>query len=542
MGDDSMKRRLTLVGMFLWLTLALPAGSGAGQEVSERMLMSHVHFLASESLQGRRAGQPGDRIAEAYIQTVFEQLDLASLPALGSCRQEFTALESTLDRDSTLLAVTDKKEEIVFRLDRDLFYILNRHSDLSVTAPVAFAGFGITAPEYDYDDYEGFNAEGKIVIVLDNEPGAGSNGDAFRGRAPTRHSFAASKERTARRNGAAAVIVVSGTSGNQADFDVTLPKRYRRELEQPYFGVEDDEKRVPLIYATRALVEMVRQKTGIDLVALRAKIDANTQPVSTDLSGLWATLNIKLARIEEKKAANIIGYLEGSDEALRDEFIVIGAHHDHLGSLADGTVYYGADDNASGTAGLLESARWLAMEAGGLGRSVLFVSFCAEELSLIGSKYFIEHPPIPLDKIRLLINMDMIGRNNMDKEENGSMFIAFPSAQTPVLAQILRAEAQAMGVDVRVAPYLRFHGASDHVVFHDRGIPVIHYFSGFHSDYNSSSDTADKIIPAKMALVVSHLCRVAAAVCNDHTVNLEFDDSITEEPNKDPFDNPYSRR
>jgi hypothetical protein len=537
-----MKRRVTTVGLFLWLTLALHVGSWAGEEISERMLMSHVHFLASESLQGRRAGQPGDSVAEAYIQTVFEQLALQSLPALGSYRQEFTALESTLDRDSTFLAVTDKKKEMVFQLDRELFYILNRHSDLNISAPVAFAGFGITAPEYGYDDYAGFNAEGKIVIVLDKEPGAGSDGDAFRGRAPTRHSFAASKERTARRNGAAAVIVVGGASGDRPDFDVTLPKRYRRELEQPYFGMENDDKRIPILYATGALVEMIRQKTGIDLTALHAKIDTNTQPVSTDLSGLVATLNIKLARIEEKKAANLIGYLQGSDETLRDEFIVIGAHHDHLGSLADGTVYYGADDNASGTAGLLECARRLAAEAEELRRSVLFVSFCAEELGLIGSTYFIEHPPVPADRMRLLINMDMIGRNNMDKEENGSMFITFPSAQTPALARILRAEGQAMNIDVRVAPYLRFHGASDHVVFHDRGIPVIHYFSGFHSDYSSPSDTADKILPSKMALVVRHLCRVAAAVCNDEAIRLEFDDSITEEPDKDPFDNPYSRR
>jgi hypothetical protein len=542
MGDGSMNRRMISVVMYLWLALVLPVGSGAGREVSKRSLMSHVRFLASESLQGRRAGQPGDRVAEAYVQAVFEQLGLEPLPALGDYRQEFAALESTLERDSTFLAVTDYKEEIVFRLDRDIFYILNRHSDLQAVAPVAFVGFGITAPEYGYDDYAGFNAEGKIVIVLDKEPGAGSDGDAFRGRAPTRHSFAASKEKTARQNGAAAVIVVSGAAGDHPDFDVTLQKRYRRELEQPYFGVENGEKRIPLIYATHALVEMVRQKTGIDLVLLAKKIDANLQPISTDLSGLWATLNIKLARVEEKKAANIIGYLEGSDEALRDEFIVIGAHHDHLGSLADGTVYCGADDNASGTAGLLESARWLAMESGELGRSVLFVSFCAEELGLIGSKYFIEHPPVPLDQIRLLINMDMIGRNNMDKEENEAMFITFPSAQTPLLAQILRTEAKALNVDVRVAPYLHFHGASDHVVFHDRGIPVIHYFSGFHSDYSSPYDTVDKIISAKMALVVRHLCRVAAAVCRVETMSLEYDESITEEPEKDPFDNPYSRR
>lgn len=537
-----MNRRMVRIAAVLLLVPAvLPVRAEPAAEVSEARLLSDVRFLAGEDLKGRRAGEPGDSIAEAYVAAEFERIGLQPLPSLGGFRQELTALESTLDEDGTFLSVTDKKKEKVFRLGRDIFYILNRHDDLRVEAPVVFAGFGVTAPEYGYDDYAGLDVEGKIVLVLDGEPGADTDGEAFRGRAPTRHSFAAAKESAAREHGAAAVIVVAG-SAEGPDFDVTVPRRYRRELEQPYFGMKHDEERIPLIYATRALGETILQTTGADLFGLRKHIDEKMRPASAPLSGLWATISVRLAHVEEKKTANIIAYLPGGDEALRNEFVLVGAHHDHLGSLPDGTIYYGADDNASGTAGLLESARVLATAADPPARSVLFVSFCAEEMRLIGSTYFIEHPPVPLERIRLMINMDMIGRNNMDKAENGDMFIAYPSAQTPVLAEILRAEAAELNIDVRVAPYVRFHGASDNVVFHDRGIPVIHYFSGFHSDYNSPSDTADKIVAGKMALVVRHLCRVVSDVCNDETMNLEFDRSITEEPPKDPYDNPYSRR
>ncbi|MFH1755017.1 MAG: M28 family peptidase, partial [Candidatus Latescibacterota bacterium] len=190
---------------------------------------------------------------------------------------------------------------------------------------------------------------------------------------------------------------------------------------------------------------------------------------------------------------------------------------------------------------LLEAARLLSAEAGGLRRSLLFVSFCAEELGLIGSTYFMEHLPIAKEKIRMVINMDMIGRNNMDKAENEHMFIVFSSAQTPALEAAVRAQAKAMDLDVRVAPYVRFHGASDHVIFHDAGIPVVHYFGGFHSDYNMSSDTADKLVPGKMAAVVRHLCRLVSVVSDDDKLILEFDSSISKEPEKDSFENPYSR-
>ncbi|MFH1755157.1 MAG: PA domain-containing protein, partial [Candidatus Latescibacterota bacterium] len=334
-----MNSKVSSMLLVLWLLLTVPFSNAMAADVSERYLMSHVRFLTCEALQGRRAAGAGDRITEAYIRAEYERSGILPLPSLGDYRQEFTALETTLDKDSTHLLITHGEQSSRYQIGRDVFYLVNRHSEVSVDAPLVFAGFGITAPEYDYDDYGGIDVEGKIVLVLNNEPGSQTDNDKFRGRAPTRHSFAASKERTAREHGAVGVIIVTDAAAGQPDIDVTMPRRYRRELEQPFFGVRQQAEEIPVLYATRRLVADLLDITHIDLIDMQKRIDASMTPASTAFAAVRAAIHIRLAKVEEKTAANIVGYLEGSDEALREEFIVISAHHDHLGALADGTVF-----------------------------------------------------------------------------------------------------------------------------------------------------------------------------------------------------------
>ncbi|NIM20228.1 MAG: M20/M25/M40 family metallo-hydrolase [Candidatus Latescibacteria bacterium] len=537
-----MTKRERIVALFFCLFSAFSASITHGVDVSEQALMAHVHFLTSDHLEGRRAARAGDLVTEEYVRSIFVQAGLKPLPGLGDYRQEIVAIEATMDRQGTSLGVVRDEEVPYFRVDREVFCLLNGRSDLNIRAPLVFAGFGITAPEYEYDDYAGIDVEGKVVLVLNNEPGDTSDGDKFRGRAPTRYSFPKMKEEIARRHGAVGMIIVNNAASGHPDLDVSVPKRYGRELREPYFGLEVDEERIPIFFATKPVVDAMLGGTNVDIIERQERIDKRMKPVSASVQGREVILNVQIASVERKEIANIIGYLEGGDAALKHEFIVIGAHHDHLGVGEDGAIFYGADDNASGTAGLLESARILAGEAGRLKRSILFVSFCAEERGLLGSKYFIMQPPISEESLCVMINMDMIGRNNMDKTENENMFIVFTSAQTPALERAVRSEAKALDLDVRVAPYVRFRGASDHSLFHNRGIPVVFYFSGFHKDYNRSTDTIDKIVPNKIVKVVSHLCRFAEALSEDRGIDLKFDRAITVEPEKDPFENPYSVR
>ncbi len=524
------------------LVVILGTATAQGTDVSEQYLMSHVRFLASGLLEGRGTGQTGDLVAEAYIQAIFEQAGLEPLPALNDFGQDFFVLESELDREKTTLGVVGGGKMDYFHVDREVFLLLRGHSDRTIEAPVVFAGFGITAPEYDYDDYAGIDVKGKVVLVLNNEPGGQSNGDRFRGRAPTRYSFPKAKEEIARRNGAVGIIIVSDAAYGGPDIDVTMVKRYSRDLELPHIGLEDEQEQIPLFFAAKPVAGAIVEGTDIDLVERQERIDGKMKPASADIPGKQVSMNIRLSSVVEKRVRNVIGYLEGGDPSLKHEFVLVSAHHDHLGMDKDGTIYYGADDNASGVAGLLETARILADGIDRLGRSLLFVSFCGEERGLLGSKYLIHHLPIPFENLRVMVNLDMIGRNNMDKAENDNMFIVFTSAQTPSLERTVRSEAKMLDLDVRVAPYVRFRGASDHTVFHDRGIPVVFYFTGFHSDYDRPTDTADKIISSKLVKVVSHLSRLVVALSTDSNINLEFDRAITVEPKKDFFENPYTAR
>jgi hypothetical protein len=525
--------------LLVWVSLAAGFSPVRAAEVSEAALMSHVRFIASELFEGRLAGQNGDVLAERYIQALYEQTGLQPLPALDDFRQGFTINETSLDRDKTYLGLKAKGKTTFFKLDREVFYLVQRTSDITISAPVVFAGFGITAPEYDYDDYAGIDVEGKIVLILSGEPGGPDRSDKFRGRAPTRHSFARAKEAAARSHGAAGVVLV--TAGEGPDYDQSLPRRYAREMAQPYFSLEGEEAKIPVFYATRPVARAILEGSGIDPNQRRDNINQQIKPASSAVTGKEVVLNVRLASVTGKSVANVIGYLEGSDPALKEEFIVVAAHHDHLGRGAGGEVYYGADDNASGVAGLLEIARIFGTGGDRLSRSLLFVSFCAEEQGLLGDKYFADHLPIPREAVRVLINLDMIGRNNMDKAENGNMFIVFTSAQTPALEKIVRSEAKALDQDVRVAPYVRFHGNSDHIVFHDQRVPVIYYFSGFHSDYSRPTDTTDRIIPSKIVKVVEHLYRLVTVLAADGEIDLDFDNTITVEPEKDEFENPYAR-
>ncbi|MBI4720372.1 MAG: M28 family peptidase [Chitinivibrionia bacterium] len=518
----------------LLLLIAIGVSRADTGAVSESRLISHVRFLASGEMEGRELCERGDALAERYVQSQFERAGLKPPPGLADYRQPFTVLRSELDRENTCVVVENGAERHTFRVDREVLYSHTGFSDLAVRAEVVFAGFGITAPEYGYDDYAGMDVRGSIVLVFNHEPGETGSGEFFKGRAPTRYSNPQVKAEIARDRGAVGMIIVSDAANHAEDIDELIRRRRGSSIEKPYYGLAEHGEELPIFYATRPVSEALLEGTSIDLLNIQKGIDAGMKPASKRIPGRHVELNVRLKSVERRTAANIVGMIEGADPGLTGEFIVVAAHHDHEGVGEGGSVYCGADDNASGTAGLLETME--AVERAALGRSILFVSLCGEEKGMLGAAYFVKHPPVA--HIRAAVNLDMIGRNNMNKDENKNMFMVFTSAQTPVLEKLVRA-GRAGEMDVRVAPYLRFTGASDHMVFHQEGIPVVFYFSGFHDDYHTVKDTADKILPGKMAMIVRHLCGLLPALSTVDGAELLFDRSITAEPPKDEFERPY---
>jgi hypothetical protein len=254
---------------------------------------------------------------------------------------------------------------------------------------------------------------------------------------------------------------------------------------------------------------------GTSLSALQKDIDANLTPKSFPLHGIKADIRTDAKRLK-KEIKNVIAYLPGNDPALSKEFIVIGAHYDHLGlgernSLAPkeiGHIHHGADDNASGTAGVLELAKAFVQSRARLQRSLVFITFAGEELGLLGSSYYTKTPLFPLDKTIAMLNMDMIGRPRQNKLHVGGI------GTSPRFAEMLSLLSKQ--VDLSLDFSQSGYGSSDHTPFNIKGIPVLFFFSGLHSDYHKPSDTWDKI-DAASAQKVLQLVYLAALELDRHS-------------------------
>jgi hypothetical protein len=354
-------------------------------------------------------------------------------------------------------------------------------------AGLVFAGYGITADEWKYDDYKGLDVKGKIVVLLRKEP-AFATAHAPKGE-PSSHGDLIGKAILARKHGAVAVVVVNGKLG-KGEEDIL-----------PHFGGDGGQQDigVPIVEVKNDVAAEWFKDAGKELEALQSKIDESGDSASFAFpDSLHATLDTAIKK-KHATVSNVLAYLPGKS----DEYIILGAHYDHLGrgeyggSLAPsliGQFHPGADDNASGTAGLLELARILAPLKGQLPRGILFSSYAGEELGLLGSAAWVRQPTLPLDKAEAMINMDMIGRVAKDTIYIGGVGTAanFRSIlESGVARSGLKAEYSESG-----------YSSSDHTSFVVKQVPVLFFFSGLHSDYHKPSDTWDKIDPKSAVHVV----------------------------------------
>jgi hypothetical protein len=351
-----------------------------------------------------------------------------------------------------------------------------------------FAGYGITAGEFHYDDYAGLDVKDKIVVVLRYEPpsfgektGAPGGTHAATNQVMTQHSQLVTKAINARNHGAKALVLVNGKLG---DGEEDLLTRFGSVS-----GPED--AGILFLQVKNDVAESWLKATGKSLHELQKQIDDSMNPASFALpADQTAALTVSI-RTTRATVNNVLAYLPGKT----DEYVIIGAHYDHLGrgnfdSLAPsqiGQIHPGADDNASGTAGVLELARLLAPQKGQLRRGILFMSFAGEELGLLGSAEWVKNPTRPLDKAVAMLNMDMIGRIKDDKVYIGGV----GTGSTLKAAVEQAAEKSGFKIEYSASGY----SSSDHTSFVTKKIPVLFFFSGLHSDYHKPSDTWEKIDP-----------------------------------------------
>jgi hypothetical protein len=492
-----MKNRLWPYCPLLILALVvLLAASTPVQQADPARYLNDIKSLASPEMEGRGAGTKGLTRSEHLIEQRYKGLGLRPAGVNGYAQPFKVVTGARLKSDNHFIVETAGSKKQI-KIDQD-FVPYSFSASGEVGAPLIFAGYGATADEFHYDDYADLDVKDKIVVVLRYEPSGFAEKSGNHGL--TQHSQLITKAINARNHGAKAVVVLNGKLG---DGDEDLLSR---------FGSVSGPESVGIVMAQvkNSVAESWFQSTGKSLQEVQGQINSTSKPASfafPDTLHLWLHIDIETTRATVN---NVLAWLPGQT----DEYVMIGAHYDHLGrgnfdSLAPsqiGQVHPGADDNASGTAGVLELARLLARRGGQLKRSILFMNFAGEELGLLGSAAWVKDPTRPLAKAVAMINMDMIGRIKDDKVYIGG--VGTGSSFKSVLEQAQK------DASFKIEYSAGGYSSSDHTSFVTKKIPVLFFFSGLHSDYHKPSDTWDKINAPSAARLLDMVGNVAVQLAD----------------------------
>jgi len=460
----------------------VPSLSSAAGDVLQR----RVRYLASDELTGRGVDTPGIKLARDYIAREFASLGLLPGGDDGTYFEAFGITTSVAVKQPTSLLLNDRES---LALDSD-WRPLGLSGSGRAHGEMIFAGYGITAKNYGYDDYAGIDARGKIVLVLRYEPPPKDEKSPFR-KWPRYSNYATlrAKINNARDHGALGMILV----------DAQPRQKEAPELLSLRGMVSPSESHFLAAQVKREIAERWFAMRGLSLAATKEKIDREETPSSLALANLEVTLEVTLDPVRER-AENVVAILPGSDPALKRENIVIGAHYDHLGfgyygsrdASLEGQIHHGADDNASGTAVLLQVAQQLAHSNPKPARTIVFAAFSGEEIGLLGSRHYVEHPPFPLSTTKAMLNLDMVGRLHDNR------VTVFGTRSAPQFSGIVNDAAQRLGLAVNESDGI---GRSDHMSFYNKKVPALHFFTGSHPDYHRPSDTWDKINAEGMARI-----------------------------------------
>jgi aminopeptidase YwaD len=471
-----MKRLLTILLIVassrLWAQPAI-------QSITADDLKAHLKYLASDALEGRAPGTEGNRKAAEYIAGEMKSYGLLPGGDNGTYYQTFAFISAVrLGGKNACTLTGDGVPGGSQQLEPDKdFRPLGFTTNSTVSGGLVFVGYGISAPDNKYDEYKDLDVNGKIVVAMRFGP----DGDDVHSDL-NKFTSLRNKARTAREKGAAALVIINGPVDDSDDTIIKL------SYDQSFAS-----SGIPAVSMKRSVLEPFFKAAGVNLKSIQEDLKKDRQPRGFELGNATMTLTTDVEFVKEK-TANVIGYIEGSDPRLKDEVIVVGAHFDHLGyggpgsgSLVPDTheIHNGADDNASGSAGLLELEQAFGMEKRSLKRTVVFVAFSGEELGTLGSAFYVNHPFRPLDKTIVMVNMDMIGRLE------GKTLTVYGTGTSPRWNKLVAQCNTDSIFDLKLVP--DGVGPSDHAQFYGKDLPVLFFFTGTHNDYHKPSDDWDKI-------------------------------------------------
>lgn len=461
-----------LIPVLLLFTISsgLLAQNKVTPDITKNDLKHHLYILASDSFSGRFPGSPGGKAAAEYIAGDFKNSGLTLYNKTGL--QPFEVLTGQKPGKNNLLKVNGKKIKI-----NTGYAPFSISSNGKVSGQVIFAGYGldVKTDSFQWNDYGSTNVKGKIVMLLRGSPESEKYQTVFE---PYTEEIV--KAIYARDKGAAAVLFVSG---NKFDPSEKLPR----------MGLRESSAGIPVFQIKRDIANLILAESKQEITSLETKIETSFQPSTLELNAS-VTLVSDILKLNTT-THNVVGFVHAADTSKTKDYIVIGAHYDHLGLGGSGSssriqdtlaVHNGADDNASGVAVMMELAAHFMKERDRLRQNLIFVAFGAEEMGILGSKYFIENCPVSPQNIKAMINLDMVGRLKEDTllQVNGS-------GTSKEATSIITSVNSGYGFNLRMAP--EGYGPSDHAAFYGKNIPVFFITTGAHTDYHTPFDDREKI-------------------------------------------------
>lgn len=472
-------------------------------EITKAELREYIEFLASDSLKGRLSGTPEGLVAAQYIGNKLQQFGFT--PIADNGYQYFDVVTEVIAGDKNSIEFGDFMGTL-----NDNFIPYNYSANQTLEANVIFAGYGfdIETDNIKWNDYKDLDITGKWILILRADPELKNPDSEF-----IRYSNERSKVLTAKDNGAAGVLFVSGYELDKKD-----------ELSKLGKDQTESNLGIPAFHIKRDIADKILSKSGKTIADLEKQLNKNMLPGSFDCNiMLKATSDVSFKKV---KTQNVVAMLPGNDPILKDEFIVIGGHYDHLGMGGTSTssrmpdsiaVHFGADDNASGIASIIEIAEKLADNKSHLQRSVIIIAFGAEEIGTIGSKFFTSNPVVDLKQIKAMVNIDMVGR----LKESKDLFVG--GVGTSVESEnILNKLVE--GRDLNLGISYNGFGPSDHSAFYVEDIPVFFFSTGAHGDYHTPFDVIDKLNFEGLKVLTDYIYDLSIEILNRDQV-LTFQES-----------------
>jgi hypothetical protein len=497
-----MRKALAALGLVL-VAATLVRGE---KEIEPDALLGHIKFLAADDLKGRGNGSEGLEKAGDYIAEQFKAAGLQ--PGVnGGWFQPFELNAGlTVGKDNSI-SIQSRGKTVTLTLGTSYYPLAATGSDKTPSVkidrlPLVFAGYGLAIPELGYDDYARIDVSGKAVLIFTHEPQEHDVNSRLNGTRAMPQTSLNAKAQLALSKGARLLLAVSDPTHRNDEGQFSLFKS----------DPDADDQGFPVLRLRRTEMQPLLDAWRLDASA--RLIDADLVPRSELLSGTTVDYVESLSR-NRKTVRNVVGILPGSDPARAREAIVIGAHYDHVGlggrlSVTPdrvGEIHNGADDNASGTASIIEMARVAVDERSRFPRTLVFVAFAGEERGLLGSAYYASHAAVPIENTIAMLNLDMVGRARGAVDVSGL-------DESPSMEADLKAAATAAGGGLQIKREGPGAGRSDDSNFIDRRIPAINFFTGFHADYHRPSDDWEKIDAAGTKRIATLALELAARLAS----------------------------